>query len=144
VARFSSFQYPSSLCISWLKGKYWSTVDVYKQSNRYQLCDKDKFPQSLIDITTSNTIRTPPTIPSSLSSAANAYVQFSVDNGRCEVFPENVRFQLDELQSTNDAQVKMAALPRTSVRVFPDSSQPVTLKVRRTGHRLSACLVLIH
>ena len=43
-----------------------STVDVYKQSNRYQLCVKDKFPQSLIDMTTSNTIRTPPTIPSSL------------------------------------------------------------------------------
>ena len=81
-------------------------------------------------MSTSSTVRIPLTIPLSIASSANAYVQFSVENDKCEVFQPDARFQLAELQSTDDAQVKVAVLPRTSVRIFPDSTQPVTLKVR--------------
>jgi hypothetical protein len=80
-------------------------------------------------MSTSNTLRISLAIPESLSAANNAFVQFSVDNGKCEVFPPDVQFQLDELQSTDDELVKVAPLPRASVRVFPDGEQPVVLKV---------------
>jgi hypothetical protein len=96
-------------------------------------------------MSTPSTIRIPLTIPSSISSTTNAYVQISVENDKCEVFQPDARFQLGELQSTDDAQVKLAILPRTSVRIFPDSTQPVTLKVRRADPTaFSACLFLIH
>lgn len=84
---------------------------------------------TIIKMSTSNTLRISLAIPESLSAANNAFVQFSVDNGKCEVFPPDVQFQLDELQSTDDELVKVAPLPRASVRVFPDGEQPVALKV---------------
>jgi hypothetical protein len=38
-------------------------------------------------MSTSQNVRVPLTIPSSISSTKNAFVQFSVENSKSEVFP---------------------------------------------------------